>query len=428
MFTKTFFATIVAVSSLIILGIATYNSFSIILAFTLIYFLIAEYLIFNQNLRRLRIECKRKLDRKRVSVNSQAKCEVEVIVEERIKGKAIDMVDENLEVIGKNHSEIDGQSVKFSYKIKPKNSGVFVIGPLLLNIQDSLGLFTKNLQIRSFEKIVAFPSIKEIRKFDLIARRKLTEMFYGLRRSWYKGLGTEFYGVREYVQGDDPRTIDWKISAKFGELFTREYEAERRQRIVIAVDFSKNMLAGTPFMVNKAVDASLLLAYLAMKRGDVVGLATFSDDIIRYIQPNIGKMQFIRILEALADIRAEEKANFRKCFRKIAVLTKNRAFFIILSNLESEVKDIIESMKYLASRGHRALLLYIYPPDFEKFDEDIEKLIASAARERYEEKLDELKMKLSRYGITIIPVSPRTIIPLAVKNYLRLIERGVGAR
>ena len=386
-----------------------------------------------QNVKNLKIEHSRLLNKKRVEVNSSLKCNLLIKTPKKFNIHAKDLVAEGLEIIGKNEGKIKSSGKEFiakiSYEVKPKRVGIFKLGPTLLKIFDDFNLFYTFKKLDNEEEIIAFPSIYEIKKFDLASKRRVSEMLYGFRRSWYKGFGTEFFGLREYIQGDDPRNIDWKASSRLRKLFTKEFEAERKQRVIIALDCSKSMFTGEPItMLEKAIDTSLLLSHIALKRGDMLGFATFSDKLLNYLPPSTGKHQLSKILELIARIEIKGNPNLLNFFKELLALEKRRAFIILISNLELSHSNIISGLKLAISGKHKILVLYTFPPDFEIFKDETDKLIASAARQRYEEKLDLLRVSLARYGIMLIPVAPETIVPLAIKNYAMIMEHGIGAR
>lgn len=412
-----------------IFGVLLFNIYLIILSSSIVSFLLLSNILFVKSIKKVEITSERKLSKNRVSLGSEIKCDLRVELSDRIRFEAEDLIPEVFDISGENRGTAE-RSLTLSYLIKPTVRGVFGIGPTRIRFIDPFDLFYTYKTVGDREDVIVFPDIANVKKFDLASRRRVSELVYGLRRSWHRGFGTEFLGLREYVQGDDPRNIDWKATARFRKLFTREFEAERRQRVIIALDCGRSMYSGElkNTMLDKAVNASILLSHIILKGGDLLGFCIFSNSLQHYLPPNSGRGQFSKILESMAFIDSSEDTNFKNSFDRLIPLIKRRAFIILISDLNSDYGEIKRALKLAVAGKHRVLIIYTFPPRFEGFEDETTRMIASAAEEKYTENLNFMKADLIRYGIHIVPVGPETIIPTMITRYTSLMERGVGAR
>ena len=410
-------------------GLAWHSAYVIVLSASLASYLVFAHISFIRSVNRADVSAERILSTRKTSIGSEITCLVNVFLPGGVIAEAEDLLSDAFELRGKNTGTGVG-SITLSYSITPLIRGVFPVGPVRIKIKDPPGLFYAYRTAGVGDEVVIFPSIKEVKKFDLASKRKVSELIYGLRRSWHKGYGTEFLGLREYIPGDDPRSIDWKASARHRKLFTRECEAERRQRVIIAIDAGRSMYCGQlkNTMLDKAVETAILLSHIILKNGDLAGLAIYSDTLKSYIPPGSGKKQFTRILESLAAIDPDKETNYEESFRRIVAHTKKRAFIILITDLSSEYEEIKKALKLAAAGKHKVLIIQTFPPKFERFQDETAQMIAEAAEERYVEKLSRMKSDLIRYGVHIVPVGPDTIIPTTLAKYTAYMEHGMGAR
>ena len=140
-----------------------------------------------------------------------------------------------------------------------------------------------------------------VRRIEIRTRRLVEEVFSGEYQSVFKGTGMEFREVREYVPGDDIRTIDWNVTARTGEPFVKIYEEERELTVVLAVDMSRSgwFGSGGGFKVEIAAELCGVLAFAAIANKDKVGLVLFSDRVEKFIPPAKGKSHVLRLIREL---------------------------------------------------------------------------------------------------------------------------------
>ncbi|RYG47139.1 DUF58 domain-containing protein, partial [bacterium] len=175
---------------------------------------------------------------------------------------------------------------EMEYRITPPERGLAKFRGAFLRVEGPLGLASRDLTLDDGSEARVYPNVLALREFDLLNQRgRLREL--GIRRASGKGAGTEFESLRQYQVGDDFRKIDHKASARRGELVVRQYEPERSQAVILAVDCGRGMLAeiGGIRKLDLVLDSILMLAHAAAGAGDQIGLLAFADRVQRFVPP-----------------------------------------------------------------------------------------------------------------------------------------------
>src|SRR6266850_8130872 len=193
-----------------------------------------------------------------------------------------------------------GAQVDLEYTARPRHRGTFAFGDVELRVRGPLDLVEKQGRVATAAPANVYPDLKEIRRYEVTLRRGLA-YDAGQRRARIPGAGTIFERLREYTPDDDPRTISWTATARRGRPITVEYETERQQRIQILLDAGRMMSStlGGLTKLDHAVNTALMLSYVAIAKGDEVGLLGFADTVRAYALPRRGRRQFLRLTESL---------------------------------------------------------------------------------------------------------------------------------
>ena len=151
--------------------------------------------------------------------------------------------------------------------------------------------------------------LKKVRKIEIKTRRLSNNIFGGEYHSTFKGRGMTFSEVRNYQFGDDVRTIDWNVTARYNEPFVKVFEEERELTLMLVVDVSSSGLFGTDNALKKNIitEISATLAFSALQNNDKVGLILFSDQIELFISPSKGKTHVLRIIRELIEFKPKSK-------------------------------------------------------------------------------------------------------------------------
>ncbi len=182
-----------------------------------------------------------------------------------------------------------------------------------------------------------------VRRIEIRTRRLVEEVFSGEYQSVFKGTGMEFREVREYVPGDDIRTIDWNVTARTGEPFVKIYEEERELTVVLAVDMSRSgwFGSGGGFKVEVAAELCGVLAFAAIANKDKVGLVLFSDRVEKFIPPAKGKSHVLRLIRELLTFQpAGTGTDLNAPLRLLGSVFKRRATVFLVSDFWAEDFDV----------------------------------------------------------------------------------------
>ncbi|MCL5283894.1 MAG: DUF58 domain-containing protein [Armatimonadetes bacterium] len=233
------------------------------------------------------------------------------------------------------------------YTAVPAERGQFQFGDIYLRITGPLGLLVRQLRIPAGQQVDVYPNLQQTEKFTLLARRdRLQQM--GIHVSRVKGAGREFESLRDYLPDDEYRSIDWKASARRGKLTVRQYELERSQNVILALDVGRTMLATIDGVakLDYAVNAALMLAFVAALQDDNVGLLTFSNTIHSYVAPHRGRAQVYRILEELYDSRASlTEPEYHLAASYLRTRWRKRSLIVVFTDLwdpDSSRRTMIE--------------------------------------------------------------------------------------
>ncbi len=177
--------------------------------------------------------------------------------------------------------------------------------------------------------------LASVRRIEIRTRRLVDEVFSGEYHSVFKGIGMEFREVREYVAGDDIRTIDWNVTARTGEPFVKLFEEERELTVILAVDMSRSGWFGSGERTKVEVAAELcgVLAFSAIANKDKVGLVLFSDKVEKYIPPAKGKSHVLRLIRELLTFRPQgHGTDLNEPLRLLGSVLKRKATIFLVSD------------------------------------------------------------------------------------------------
>ena len=212
--------------------------------------------------------------------------------------------------------------------------------------------------------------LKKVRKIEIKTKRLSNDIFGGEYHSSFKGRGMTFSEVRQYQFGDDVRTIDWNVTARYNEPYVKVFEEERELTMLLMVDVSGSEFFGTTnqFKKDTITEIAATLAFSAIQNNDKVGLVLFSDDIELYIPPKKGKSHVLRIIRELIEFKPKsKKTNISVALKFLSSVLKKRAIVFMLSDF---MDDDYEKTAKIAAKKHDLTGIRVY----DKHDEEIPNL------------------------------------------------------
>ena len=180
---------------------------------------------------------------------------------------------------------------------------------------------------------------KRVRRIEVVAAKLVDELLSGNYRSIFRGQGIEFDEVRDYTPGDDIRAIDWNVSARMGEPFTKIYREEREITLFFVVDVSASILTGSGDLQKNEYSALIfaILALSAVMNSDRVGAAFYSDEIERWVPPAKGRKHVLRLIHDLLSIQPESLgSNLGLALKTVDKNVKRRGICFIISDFKTE--------------------------------------------------------------------------------------------
>ncbi len=199
--------------------------------------------------------------------------------------------------------------------------------------------------------------LQKVKRIEIRTRRLVTDVFGGEYHSVFKGRGMEFAEVREYIPGDDVRTIDWNVTARMGHPFVKQFQEERELTVLLLVDQSASERFGTRerLKAELAAEVGALLALSAVQNNDKVGLVLFSDGVELYVPPAKGRRHVLRVVREILYFKPRGRGtNLGAALDHLSRAQKRRAVVFVVSDFLSEGYE--RSLK-VASRRHDVVLL-----------------------------------------------------------------------
>ncbi|HEY3084431.1 MAG TPA: DUF58 domain-containing protein [Candidatus Dormibacteraeota bacterium] len=322
--------------------------------------------------------------------------------------------------------------VKVRYRTYSPRRGAYRFGPVDVQVWRDDGWWRRQVRLPLPQEVSVFPNVVAIKRIQLSLRRGLRAMA-GMRRARPPGASTAFAGLRDYVRGDDVRRVSWTATARRDRPVMVEVEAERGQQVIIALDCARLMTApaGDLDKLDHAVNAALMLAWVAQAYGDRVGMMTFDDDVTGFIKPERGAAQLRRITEALYAVRPQYvEADFGHAMTHLALRVGRRSMVVILTDVQDPEasRELVAHALRLAARHLVLVVAMSDPAVLDARDAPIEttnRAYEWAAAEEFVASRRASFELLRRGGVLGLDVVAGKLSPALVERYLELKERAL---
>jgi uncharacterized protein (DUF58 family) len=328
---------------------------------------------------------------------------------------------------------VPGQGdLRLEYTVRPAQRGLFCFGPIHLRYRSVLGLWEIGKTIAAAAEVRVYPNLTALQHYQLLAQANRLEAI-GIRKVRQRGGAWEFESLRDYAHGDDVRLIDWKATARRRKPIIRNQEAERNQTILILVDCGRLMNAEVEGLakVDHAVNTALLLAHVALSRGDRVGLCTFSHKVHTWLPPRPNVAQNRLITEALYDLRGDfTETDHGRCLRLVRSRHPKRALLILLTDfVDAETAADMIAHLQLAGRRHLILFVALSDPFMNRAARSrpeipVEGFRKAAAVDLLRDRKEVLG-RLRQMGAHVLDAEPAEVAPPLINRYLEITRRGL---
>ncbi len=325
-----------------------------------------------------------------------------------------------------------GKNKTIEYMVHPVKRGEYSFGALNIFVGSPIGLIQKRYCFSQEMMIPVYPSFLQMRQYELLAiSNHLTDS--GIKKIRRIGSNAEFDQIKEYVSGDDFRTINWKATARKNKLMTNQYQDEKSQQVYSVIDMGRVMKM--PFeglsLLDYAINTSLVISNIAMHKQDKAGIITFSHRVQSVLPAERRNAQLQKILELLYNQRTGYlESDFEKLVTTIKTKINQRSLILLYTNFES-LSGLHRQLKYLRRLAKDHLLVVLF---FENTELKIvvdkpavttEDVYNKTIAEKfvYEKKL--IVKELEKYGIHSILTDPKKLSVNTINKYLELKARGL---
>lgn len=323
-----------------------------------------------------------------------------------------------------------GQAKTIVYNLRPNRRGVYDFGMIRVFASTRLGLIERRLSCGKRQKIKVYPSYLMLHRYELLAMSdNLTEL--GIKKIRRVGHQTEFEQIKEYVKGDDYRTINWKASARRHQLMVNVYQDERSQQIYNVIDKGRVMQQAFQgvTLLDYAINASLVLSYVAMRKDDKAGLVTFNEHFDTFVPASkqVGQMQ--TLLESLyAQETTFGETDFSALCVHLAKHVNKRSLLVLYTNFGS-LGSMNRQLAYLQqlSRQHRLLVVFFEDADLKEYISkkpvDTEGYYRQVIAEKFAYEKRLIVTTLKQNGIYSVLTTPDKLSIDVLNKYLEMKSR-----
>lgn len=320
--------------------------------------------------------------------------------------------------------------ITLHYDLTPSRRGSFALEAVHLRVRSGLGLWQRHLTIPCRDLLFVYPDMRQLSEYAILARTNRLSMM-GVRRARRIGLDHDFERLRDYAPDDNYKHVDWRATARRRKLTVKDFQASQSQRIVFLIDCGRMMTneASGISLLDHSLNAMLMLGYVALQRGDAVGLICFSDEVHTFVPPRGGMNQMNRLLHASFDrFPRLVESRYDDAFRYLATRCKKRALVVLVTNVIDEV-NANQILRWLGALAGRHLPLGVLLRDHQLFDavktpEPVgDELYRAAAAADILAWRHQVLSDLQHRGVLMLDVFPEDMTAPLVNRYLQIKAR-----
>ncbi|PCJ47426.1 MAG: DUF58 domain-containing protein [Moraxellaceae bacterium] len=316
---------------------------------------------------------------------------------------------------------------KLTYRIKPTKRGDLTFGSIEVLTPSTLGLW----QLRHWQQLATttkvFPNFAAVSQFASLAMEQQTAQM-GIRKQQRRGEGMEFHQLREFRQGDSLRQIDWNASARKRKIISKEYQEEKDQQIVFLLDCGRKMRNkdGELSHFDHALNAILLMSYVALKQGDSVGLMSFAGQS-RWLKPVKGVANMPKLLNHVYDLHTTPSASdYSAVAKSLLTRQRKRSLIIVVSNIRDENTDDLEPAIRVLQKKHLVMIANLEEPELQTVIQQpistFKQALTYTGTIDYLDQRKVIENTLNQRGVITVNSQP-SLLPVALVNRYMDIKR-----
>lgn len=313
-----------------------------------------------------------------------------------------------------------------NYSLRPTERGEYIFNNVLLFANSQIFVFSRKFTIPLQQMVKVYPTFLQLRKAHLIGVAQ-TEA-YGSKVVQKLSSSLEFDHIKDYARGDDVRTINWKATARKGNLMVNTFNDERSQSIYCVLDMGRNMKM--PFngltLLDYAINASLMLSHVVLQKNDKVGLLSFSQSVVNHLKPSRNGTQLNRITELLYRQKTNfMESNYEALHAEVTYNVGQRSLLLLFTNFEtvSSLERKLPMLKMLA-RKHVVCTVIFQNTELIQFKNeqpnDIKGIYIGTIAQQFEFEKQRICKELSNNGILYIYTEPQNLTANLINKYLDL--------
>ncbi|MEP7110199.1 MAG: DUF58 domain-containing protein [Ferruginibacter sp.] len=323
-----------------------------------------------------------------------------------------------------------GQEKNISYSLRPTERGEYHFGNIILYTKSMLGLIKRRHDVEAMITIPVFPSFMQLRKYELLSQTTI-QSEHGNKRMRKIGHSMEFEQIKEYVRGDDIRTINWKATARKASLMVNNYTDEKSQQVYCIID--KGRLMKIPFgnlsLLDYAINSTLVLSRVCLQKQDKVGLITFDNKMGTMLAADRKPVQQAHMLQLLYNLETSFlESDYEMLYMQLRSRVKQRSLLVLFTNFES-LSGLKRQLNFLRSISKHHLLMVVFFENTElkqlsSIDAvNLEEVYVKTIAEKFAYEKRLIVKELLKHGILSILTPPEKLTINAINKYLELKAR-----
>ena len=325
-----------------------------------------------------------------------------------------------------------GESKILEYNLRPVKRGEYEFGNINIFVKTILGLTSRRVVSLSSKTVPVFPSFIQMHKYELLAiSNKLVDT--GIKKIRRIGQNLEFEQIKKYVAGDDIRTVNWKATARKGEFMVNNFQDERSQQIYSLID--KGRVMQMPFnglsLLDYAINSSLVISNIAIKKSDRAGIITFQDKVNTVLSASKVDKQVSTILEVLYNQKTSfREPDFSTLYATIRLRISQRSLLFLYTNFET-LFSLQRQLPYLKKIAQRHLLVVVFFENTEMKSlietnaSTIQSVYYKAIAEKFSLEKKLIVKELQKNGIQALLTPPEKLTINSINKYLELKARNM---
>ena len=321
---------------------------------------------------------------------------------------------------------------EINYFLRPTERGEYSFGNLNIYVSSPLRMISRRFTFDKDQMVPTYPSYIQLRKYDLIAFSN--NLFqYGIKKIRRIGHTMEFEQIKEYVTGDDIRTLNWKATAKKNSLMVNQFQDEKSQSVYMVID--KGRVMKMPFnglsLLDYAINATLVLSNVILKKQDKAGMFAFSKKVENRVFAEKRASQMQKILENLYNIKTDFfESDYSRLYVDIKKNINQRSLIILYTNFET-MEGLHRQLPYLKGIAKNHLLVVVFFNNTElnelinKKTETIQDVYDKVIAEKFAFEKRLIVNELKKYGIYSVLTQPENLTLDTINKYLEIKARGI---